>query len=164
MRKSICSVAFVLYLGACAWQGTPVPVAGDLEALRGEWEGRYTSDASGRSGAISFRLDAATDSAFGDVWMEAPQSNELQGRDAPRVSGPRPHMSESLKIGFVRCVGGQVSGRLEVYRDPATGDRLFTIFAGRLKGDEFRGTYETRSEGSGRVVTGEWQVARGGGP
>ncbi|HWA41527.1 MAG TPA: hypothetical protein VG712_07970 [Gemmatimonadales bacterium] len=160
MLKTLRWGVLALSLSACSWQGTPVPVGGDLEALRGEWEGRYSSDQSGRGGAISFRLDAATDSAFGDVWMESAASQEIQGRDAPRAGTPRPHTAESLRIAFVRCVGGRVSGRLEVYRDPATGDRLFTLFAGELKGDEFRGTYETRREGSGQVITGEWQVAR----
>ena len=146
----------------CAWRGTPVPVTGDLAGLAGEWEGMYSSVETGRSGTLSFKLDAATDSAFGDVWMGVAEQQNPRQHDAPQVVTARPRMSEALTIAFVRADDGRVSGRLEVYRDPVTGDRLFTQLDGVQKGDEFHGTYQTRNGVTGRVARGEWTARRVG--
>lgn len=146
----------------CAWQGTPVPVTGELAGLTGEWEGTYSSVETGRSGTISFKLDATTDSAFGDVWMGAPEQQYTRQTDAPKVVTARPRTAEALTIAFVRAEGGRVSGRLSVYRDPTTGERLFTQFDGVQKGDEFHGSYQTRNEATGRVARGEWSARRVG--
>lgn len=161
MRDRTWTAAIVGLIGlGCAWQGTPVPVAGDLAGLAGDWEGTYSSVETGRSGSITFALIAGTDSATGDVWMDTPQSQEIQTQDRMRPSAPRPHTSEALRIAFVRSAQGRVSGKLEPYRDPVTGEPLVTVFQGRLRGDEFRGTYLTRNESSGRVARGEWRVRR----
>ena len=64
--------SWLLLLAACATSQSAVPVigpAGDVSALTGEWAGDYSSNASGRSGSITFTLRAAADSAFGDVVM-----------------------------------------------------------------------------------------------
>ncbi|HEX7917828.1 MAG TPA: hypothetical protein VF454_00415 [Gemmatimonadales bacterium] len=154
-------VATLAGLG-CAWQGTPVPVTGELVGLTGEWEGTYASVETGRSGTLSFKLDATTDSAFGDVWMGAPEQQYARQSDAPKVVTVRPRTAEALTIAFVRAEGGRVSGRLEVYRDPTTGERLFTQFDGVQRGDEFRGSYQTRNEATGRVARGDWTARRVG--
>ena len=162
MRDRIVVLVAALAGFGCAWQGTPVPVTGDLAGLAGEWEGMYSSVESGRSGSLSFRLDATTDSAFGDVWMGAPEQQNVRQHDAPQVVTARPRTAEALTIAFVRAEAGRVSGRLEVYRDPVTGERLFTQFDGTQQGNEFHGMYQTRNEVSGRVVRGEWTARRVG--
>lgn len=163
MRERIVVILAAALAGlGCVWQGTPVPVTGDLAGLAGEWEGIYSSTETGRSGTISFKLDAATDSAFGDVWMGGPEQQHVRQYDAPPVVTARPRTAEALTIAFVRAEGGRVSGRLEAYRDPLTGERLFTQFDGVQKGDEFHGTYQTRNEATGRVVRGEWTARRVG--
>lgn len=164
MRNRITVLVAALAGFGCAWQGTPVPVTGDLAGLAGEWEGIYSSVETGRSGTISFRLDATTDSAFGDVWMGGPEQQNVRQHDAPQVVTARPRSAEALTIAFVRAEDGRVSGRLEAYRDPVTGERLFTQFDGKQRGDEFHGTYQTRSEVTGRVARGDWTARRVGSP
>lgn len=149
-----------LALLGCAWRGTPVPVSGDLAGLGGEWEGMYSSVETGRSGTLSFKLDAATDSAFGDVWMGAAEQQDIRQHDAPRVAAERPHPGAALRIAFVRARRGRVTGRLEPYRDPVTGDQLLTVFEGVRDGDEFHGTYTTRNEVTGRIARGDWTAHR----
>ena len=161
-RFAVLMAAALTGLG-CAWQGTPVPVTGELAGLAGEWEGIYSSVETGRSGTISFKLDATTDSAFGDVWMGAPEQQQYaRQHDAPQVVAARPRTAEPLTIAFVRAEPGRVAGRLEVYRDPVTGERLFTQFDGLQKGNEFHGTYQTRNDATGRVVRGDWTARRVG--
>ena len=152
-----------LALMGCAWRGTPVPVSGDLAGLAGEWEGMYSSTETGRSGTLSFKLDAATDSAFGDVWMGAAEQQDIRQHDAPRVVTARPHPAAALQIAFVRARRGRLSGRLETYHDPVTGDPLVTVFDGARDGNEFHGTYTTRNERTGRVAHGDWTARRVGG-
>jgi hypothetical protein len=52
-----------------------------------------------------------------------------------------------------------VSGSLDAYADPQTGERLFTTFDGELKGNQIEGTYTTRLQ-SGITQTGRWSVLR----
>src|SRR5690349_14697050 len=40
--RSVVLMTMLAGLG-CAWQGTPVPVTGELVGLTGEWEGTYSS-------------------------------------------------------------------------------------------------------------------------
>lgn len=163
MRDRIAGLVVATLAGlGCSWQGTPVPISGDLAGLAGEWEGMYSSVETGRSGTLSFKLDAATDSAFGDVWMGAPEPQNPRQHDAPQMVTARPRTAEALTIAFVRSEPGRVAGRLEVYRDPVTGERLFTQFDGVQKGNEFHGTYQTRNDATGRVALGEWTARRVG--
>jgi len=154
-------------LSACTPTPTPpVPLAGtpgDVAALAGQWEGSYSSAATGRSGSISFALSAKGDSAFGDVIM-IPRGlgRPLQALDregATGAAGAQPR-SAVLTINFVRVAGGRVTGALAPYADPETGARLSTTFEGRLRGDLIEGTYSTRAAGSGDPQTGQWRVTR----
>ena len=150
----------LLLLAACFWRGTPVPVQGDLSRYAGHWEGSYSSVETGRSGSIVFELVAGTDSAYGDVLMvPAQQVGNLPPGDPRRTgaAGPAPH---ALRISFVRSEGDRVTGTLDVYQDPETGESLLTKFQGRLRGDGIKGTYSTLTSGTGRMVTGEWSVKR----
>src|SRR5439155_426315 len=82
----ILGAALAALVTACAAAHQPrVPLAGtagDPAALAGQWEGSYSSAATGRSGSISFTLSASSDSAFGDVVM-IPRGwgRPLQARD-----------------------------------------------------------------------------------
>ena len=148
--------AALLWGLACTYQGPPVPVVGDLGLLEGKWEGSYSSGQSGRSGSIFFNLKAGTDSAYGDVVM-FPVRAELS--HPANLAEPYREAARVLTISFVRCEDGEVTGRLDPYQDPDTGERIYTTFEGRLKGKKFQGTFVTLYPGNQRL-TGKWEVTR----
>ena len=160
MSSRILNLLTLALFAGCTWQGTPVPVAGDLRALEGEWDGTYGADLSGRTGTIHFVLTSTTDSAFGDVLMDPSAPRDFQG-SGPSFLPPAPRLTAiPLKISFVRAEGDEVTGRLEPYEDPITSARLSTTFRGIRRGDVITGTYTTFTEGSGRMLTGSWSVER----
>lgn len=154
-----------LLLACSAPRPNPVLLVGgarDVAALEGQWDGSYSSAATGRSGSISFTLTATGDSAFGDVVM-IPRglgrplqawNNAAAPADAASL---RPAV---LTINFVRVAEGRVTGTLAPYADPETGVQLFTAFEGLLRGDVIEGTYTTRAGRSVDSQTGEWRVTR----
>lgn len=156
MRK----VVLLLFAAACQYQGTPVPVRGDLQLLAGEWEGTYSSWQTGRTGGITFQLKAGTDSAYGDVVM-VPRNPEL-GRppNQPEAAALYQKRPRAIQISFIACEAGSVTGQLEPYEDPDTGERLYTTFEGRLQGKRFLGSFVTFYSASGYRVTGEWRAER----
>ena len=164
-RMRVLHVALVPLVTACGAARQPsVPLTGtarDVAALAGQWEGSYSSAATGRSGSISFTLSAGNDSASGDVMM-IPRGwgRPLQAWNGQGSAGaePRPR-SAVLTINFVRVAGGRVTGTLAPYADPETGAHLVTTFEGQLTGDRIEGTYTTRG-GSAEAQTGQWQVTR----
>ncbi len=153
-------LAAVVLSPACAYQGTPVPVAGDTRILAGDWEGTYLSEQSGRAGNILFRLKAGTDSAWGDVLMVPARSEQAIVPPAQPSPEWRRTPTQVLRISFVRCEEGKVTGSLDPYNDPDTGELLHTVFEGRLRGNEFRGTFSTSSGDRAHVVAGTWSVKR----
>jgi hypothetical protein len=164
LRFKTIPVVLLPLLAACGASRSPVPVVGaasDISSLAGEWVGDYSSAQSGRSGSISFTLRAATDSAFGDVVMiPAGLGRPLQPWRGDNVTGgAQAPASTVLTIRFVRVEQGHVSGTLDPYADPQTGDRLLTTFSGELKGNTVGGTYTTRLA-SGETQTGRWTVQR----
>lgn len=160
MSFRILQLVALAVVAGCTWQGTPVPVAGDLRALEGEWDGTYASDLSGRTGTIHFVLESTTDSAFGDVLMDPSTPRDFQGT-GPSFLPPAPRLSAvPLAISFVQAEGDEIAGRLEPYEDPITSARLHTTFRGVRRGNVISGTYTTLTEGSGRVLTGTWSVER----
>jgi len=162
--KTVPIVLLPLALSACGASRSPVPLVGgstDISALTGEWAGEYSSAESGRSGSISFMLRAAGDSAFGDVVM-IPRAwgRALVPWNQPNASGGnQAPTSTVLTIRFVRVEHGHVSGTLDPYADPQTGERLLTTFSGELSGSTITGTYTTRLS-SGDTQTGRWTVQR----
>ena len=147
---------------ACGGPSTPVPVAGtsaDLAALAGEWSGQYSSEQTGRSGSIVFRLTAGTDSATGDVMM-SPLSGGPRSAD-PATPGSVFGQAQVLTIRFVRIEGGRVSGRLAPYTEPSCSCELLTVFEGRLNGAKLEGTYTSRRP-DGQTQQGRWEVTRRG--
>ena len=165
MARSLTLLSLLAFtITACGASRSPVPLVGasaETTALTGEWSGEYSSGESGRSGSITFTLRSAGDSAFGDVVMipsglGRPVKPYNEGQIAqPTASAP----STVLTIRFVRVEQGRVSGTLDPYADPQTGERLFTTFIGDLKDNAIEGTYTTRLQ-SGVTQTGRWSVLR----
>ncbi len=157
MTGTIRWYAALFSITACGVSGTPVPVRGDLAPLVGEWVGEYSSAEAGRTGSIVFTLAAGRDTALGDVMMvpanieAAPTSRS----DDPMVRTPR-----ILKISFVRCEGTAVTGWLEAYPDPDTGEKTSTTFDGTIKGNRLEGTFVSYLELSNKRRTGKWVVNR----
>lgn len=152
-------------VAACSVAPPPVTLSADpgsAAALAGRWDGEYWSRDAERSGSILFELNAAGDSAVGEVLMVP------AGYDRPLrpvhpgdpVTGRAPESVRVLRIAFVRLVSDRVSGVLEPYRDPECGCVLRTTFSGGLNGDLITGAYESQHLDCGKVVTGEWRVER----
>jgi hypothetical protein len=132
----------------------------DVSQLAGEWFGEYSSAESGRSGSITFKLIAGSDSATGDVVM-SPRFNARPQTGQVQPTGPAmPGTIQALTINFVRVAGGQVSGSLAPYTDPTCGCTLHTTFVGRLRADTLAGTYTSLQDQSREVQRGQWQVVR----
>jgi hypothetical protein len=157
------AVVMAFMAAGCGGPGTPVPVAGtasDLAALAGEWSGEYSSDESGRSGSIVFRLVAGSDSATGDVVMSPQFWRRGAAPGDPPAGVAPPPAPQVLSIKFVRVAGGRVNGRLDPYTDPHCGCTLLTEFEGGLRDDTLEGTYSSRHSATGEVQRGRWKVTR----
>jgi hypothetical protein len=151
--------AFTLIAGACvAPPSPPVPIRGDVAMLEGHWSGEYSSNESGRSGSIVFKLEAGSDTAQGDVLMiPSVQYPNYATQYQPEVEPAR--APTPLRIQLVRVFGHQVAGQLTPYKDPECGCTVTTIFSGRLEGDMLEGVFHTY-HGDGETTTGEWRVRR----
>ncbi|MBM4186036.1 MAG: hypothetical protein FJ206_01875 [Gemmatimonadetes bacterium] len=147
----------VAALGGCQATTLPVPVRGTVEPLVGEWAGEYVSPETGRSGSIVFSLAAGRDTAFGDVLM-VPANVDIPA--AARSTDPTSRPPRVLQISFVRCEGNAVTGWLDPYPDPDTGENTATTFDGIIKGDKLEGTFVSYLERSGVRRTGKWSVHR----
>lgn len=154
-------LAIVALLGAgCIWHGTPIPLVGDARMLQGDWEGTYVNQQSGRTGSIMFQLKAGTDSAYGDIVMVPNQAEEAGPVRMTPVRGSYRMQPRVLRISFIQCGGREVTGMLDPYQDPETGERVFTTFVGRLTGDELEGTFSSAYPGSAHRLAGTWSVKR----
>ncbi len=150
--------AVFLLAAACGAPGTPVPVRGNLAPLIGEWVGEYSSAEAGRVGSIVFTLAAGRDTAVGDVMMVP--ANIEPASTTPRSDDPMLRTPRILKISFVRCEGTAVTGWLDPYPDPDTGEKTSTTFDGVIKGNKLEGTFVSYLELSGKRRTGTWVVNR----
>jgi hypothetical protein len=153
-------VATVMLAASCSWQGTPIPVTGDTRELAGDWEGTYFSEQSGRTGSIMFQLKAGADSAYGDIVMIPAQAQEIGPAKGPPIPEPFRKSPRVLRISFVQCGGGKVTGLLDPYEDPETGERVYTTFEGRLTGNELQGTFWSSYPGSSHRQAGKWSATR----
>lgn len=68
--------------------------------------------------------------------------------------------SEMLTIVFARIRDGQVSGKLDPYRDPTCGCIVNTTFTGSLRGTVLEATFVTTAAGLFTPRHGEWRVQR----
>ena len=150
-------------LAACHYQPTPVPLRGaaaDIAKLAGEWEGRYSSGESQRSGIIVFTIRAGSDTALGDVVMTPQYGQPLRAADvltnmhALHETGP-----ELLRVAFVRIEGGLMRGELEPYIAPDCHCTVTTVFRGAVNGDRIDGSYVTRGPRD-LLQEGTWSVER----
>ena len=140
--KRLANLTLALVAAACAWKSPPVVMLGpadDISALAGEWSGEYRSDAAQRSGTIWFKLDAARDTAFGDVLM-IPRERAMM---FPQPSAPETwrDRTQVLTIKFVRVEGGRITGAIDPYPSPEDGTMLLTVFRGALRGDRVEGEF-----------------------
>lgn len=141
----------------CAGPSTPIPVEGDVQILVGEWTGEYASPQTGRVGSISFTLAAGADTASGDILMvptNAGPPESLDQRD-PNYRPPR-----LLRVSFVRCEGRQVTGWIDPYPDPDTGEMVRTTFDGTVENGTITGSFTSYVDHAGRRITGTWKVKR----
>ena len=148
----------LLALAACGAPSTPVPVRGNVGPLVGDWVGEYSSTETGRVGSIVFTLAAGRDTAVGDVMMVP--ANIEPATTTPRSDDPLLRTPRILKISFVRCEGTAVTGWLDPYPDPDTGEKTSTTFDGIIKGDKLEGTFVSYLDLSGKRRTGKWIVTR----
>jgi hypothetical protein len=144
--KRLMTLALTLAASACAVNPPPVVVVGpapEIAALAGEWIGEYHSVETGRSGSITFKLEAGKDTAYGDVLMVPREANPI----TPESRFPSESMRTApqvLTIAFVRVSGGMVSGEIQPYRSPDCGCLLSTVFRGEIRGDRIEGDFVIR--------------------
>jgi hypothetical protein len=152
----------VVALGACSRAVSTIPVQGSAPAisrLAGDWEGEYSSIETGRSGSISFRLRAGSDTAEGEVMMTV--GEQRLHPSARGEGGGRTGHSEPLTIRFVQTSGTEVQGTLDPYRAPDCGCTLTTTFRGEVSGNVIEGSYETKGSGFHHPTQrGRWRVVR----
>jgi hypothetical protein len=162
MARAI-GILFVVSVFAAGCASTPAEVRiegapTELSALAGDWEGEYSSAATGRLGSIVFKLVAGEDHAHGDVLM-IPRGSSDPYRPRSGGEGPAPAgASQLLTIRFVRAEGGRISGTLDPYWDPDCNCEVTTTFVGAINGDRIAGTF-TSMRTAGRV-SGTWKATR----
>lgn len=162
-QRSIYIAAAAMLAAGCASSPPTVVLdadPADLAALVGEWHGEYGSTAAGRHGSILFVLNAARDSAFGEVLMVP------AGYTAPRTAAEaseqiRRPIPQVLSIAFVHAEHGNLTGQLAPYRDPECGCPVNTVFSGRFNGpDTIAGTFVITGPPQHGTQAGDWSVRR----
>ena len=134
---------------------------GTMGLMRGRaLSGEYRSAETGRTGIITFRLAAGADTAFGDVLMfpgVGKQSDGTEPTISPLAGAKKPKW---LSIKFVRVEGGEISGTLETYRDPACECDVRTTFKGPIVDDRVAGAFLTRHLAENKEQSGVWNTVR----
>jgi hypothetical protein len=165
-RSMITALALTGGLTACKATQQPVPIVGPVPAaavLAGHWSGEYVGALSGRSGTIDLTVTSHGDSASGEVVMiPAGFAKPLRPWRDPALD-PKPRNTATPSILTIRLIwveGNRVSGALDPYADPQTGERLITTFDGRLAGDTIAGTFVTNPGPAPGGESGRWIVIR----
>ena len=148
-------------------QPEPVPLEGapaDLSSLTGTWIGTYRSEATGRHGAVTFRLRAGEDTARGEVEMTFSPALALYGEDREKDDeSSRPEFCRTIDISVVRVKGSQIRGTLAPYWDPDCECGTQTVFEGEVKGEHIAGQFSSRRDTDpAHPGTGEWSADRQG--
>ena len=163
-RILICALAVSLVTGCQSTPQKPVHLEGDpasLARLAGAWSGQYWGGAGGRGGSLSFTLRSGTDSLYGDVAMVDPRGQPIRAADAPNVHALHVASPQQLRIDFVTIRADSVRGVLEPYVAPDCECTVNTTFFGQVRGNEIKGTSQTRN--GGRVqAEGSWEMKRTG--
>jgi hypothetical protein len=162
MRTTAALLAVLVATG-CRYRPEPIPVRGEraeIARMAGTWVGEYSGSTSGRSGSITFTLQANADSAFGDVLM-VPASNMAPLRPTDNAAQHALHARspQVLQVSFVIIADGRVSGALEPYTAPDCECTVHTTFTGAVGSDAVEGTFVTRSTG-GYEQKGRWRVMK----
>jgi hypothetical protein len=169
--KYLIGGAALLALNACASMAAPVTLVADPEGkklLEGEWVGEYWNPATGRSGSISFSLvqhdtslcNVHAEHAHGDVLMVPLGGEPLPPSEAWEIGKTERQAPAVLGIQLIRVHGDQLTGTLEPYRDPDTGQPISTTFEGIISGDEISGDFVTVNAENGQRLMGQWRVVR----
>ena len=127
----------------------------DVSALSGKWVGEYSSEATGRSGSITFEFKSGK-VGRGDVLM-VPKGCFAP---APAGSDPTKSMPQVLMINFVNAEGGVLTGTMDPYTDPTCNCEVQTTFVGEMQGDTIQGTFTTTPNGAAPITTGRWKMTR----
>jgi hypothetical protein len=163
-RTLICALAVSLVTGCQTTPQAPVQLRGDpasLARLAGSWSGQYWGGAGGRGGSLSFMLKSGSDSLYGDVAMVDPRGQTIRAADPASVHATHVSSPQHLRIDFVTIQADSVRGVLEPYVAPDCNCTVSTTFLGQLRGNEIKGTFQTRS--GGRVqAEGSWEMKRSG--
>lgn len=164
MRRSrvLLTLVSVVFVGACTYAGTPVPVRGstaDISSLAGRWDGEFWSDESGRRGALLFTIRAGVDTALGDVVLTPGTTEPVLAADAREPQHLRHSRApEVLRVTFVAVQGDMIRGQIEPYIAPDCKCVVVTEFLGRVVGDTLSGRYDTR--GPAVRQEGRWIMRR----
>lgn len=163
----IAAVGAMVLIPGCALRAPRTEVIADdfdLSPLVGQWSGEYNSEATGRTGDISFVLRPGEIAASGRIEMVAREpENVIVPPDRPMVNGRLTVPSRRLlTIHFVRKEGNRVIGLLDPYTDPECACRVMTTFEGAfVNGRSIEGTYSTISSELAHIPTGgQWKVTR----
>src|SRR5689334_25067713 len=155
------SAAVALVAPACSSNSNPAPTVAvggkksDVSSLSGKWVGEYSSEATGRSGSITFEFKSGK-VGRGDVLM-VPKGGFSA---APAGSDPTKTMPQVLMIQFVNAEGGVLTGTMVPYTDPTCSCEVQTTFVGEIAGDTIQGTFTTTPNGAAPITTGRWKMTR----
>jgi hypothetical protein len=157
--RGIAGLIAAAYFVACAAAPRPpITPPTDLSQLAGEWVGEYSNSSTGREGILAFRLEAASDSAWGQAWMTSREWGD------PDVALPRDlpasNLVPALSLRFARADRVFIRGQIEVYLDPEMEWPMVMTFTGRVRGDVMQGTYIKEDPNAGRWSAGIWKVER----
>ena len=162
MRQGFPALVATLLM-ACHYHPQVVFLAGEpaeLRQLAGHWNGTYSGTESGRTGSITFEINARGDSAFGDVLLTVPGSlGPVVPIDPRDVHLAHATAAQVLNVLFIRVAGGAVRGPIEPYRAPDCGCVVHTVFTGTVRGDRINGRFVTLLD-DGREQHGTWRVFR----
>jgi len=163
-RTLVGALAVFLVTGCQSTPQRPVRLAGDpasLARLAGTWSGQYWGGGGGRGGSLSFTLRSGSDSLYGDVAIVDPRGQTIRAADPASVHAAHVASPQQLRIDFVAVRADSVRGVLEPYVAPDCECTVNTTFFGQVRGDEIKGTFQTRN--GGRVqAEGSWEMKRTG--
>jgi len=163
-RVLVGALAVFLVTGCQSTPQRPVRLEGDpasLARLAGTWSGQYWGGAGGRGGSLSFTLRSGSDSLYGDVAMVDPRGQTIRAADPASVHAMHVASPQQLRIDFVAVRADSVRGVLEPYIAPDCECTVNTTFFGQVRGNEIKGTFQTRN--GGRVqAEGSWEMKRTG--
>jgi len=163
-RLLIGALAVALITGCGSASQMPVRLQGDpasMARLAGTWTGQYWGGGGGRGGSLSFTLRSGTDSLYGDVTMIDSRGQQIRAADPTGEHAMHVRSPQQLRIDFVAIRADSVRGILEPYVAPDCNCTVSTTFVGQVRGNEIKGTFQTRN--GGRVqAEGAWEMKRAG--